>query len=174
MGFIGIRAIKKKQLTNHKNSCPPHVKKKEKSKARQYLQFIYEKYSHCCQCSKRAQWLRWSTGPRPGLPSSCGAAAGHPGPSPALTPASPEEQKTSQWWLTANTGLNSLTVVFSWRLPATWQSCGGSAVTLWLQGSWPTRWSGRPAADTPSPESTARGTYYQSINQSYFIHPLGT
>lgn len=116
MGFIGIRAIKKKQQWNKSqkqlSTTCKKKKRKKKWKARQYLQFISEKYPHCCQCSKRAQWLRWSTGPHPGLPSSCGAAAGHPGPSLALTPASPEEQKTTWWWLTANTGLNSLTVIF--------------------------------------------------------------
>lgn len=76
---------------------------------------------------------------------------------------------SDDWQETLDSTHSLLCFPGSWLLPATWQSCGGSAVTLWLQGSWPTRWSGRPAADTPSLESTARGIYYQSIILYLFI-----
>lgn len=161
MGFIGIRARKTISGTNHKKQLSTTCENKSENQNSIFSLFL--KHSHSCQCSKRARWLRWSTGPRPGLSSSCWAAAGHPGPSPAPTPASPKRQKTSQWWLTAKTGLYSLTAIFSWLLPVIWQSCGGSAVTLWSQGSWPTRWSGRQAVGTPSPESTAMGTHDKSV-----------
>lgn len=90
--------------THHKNKLLSTTCRKSE---KQESVLISEMYSHCLH-SKRARWLRWSTGPRPGSSSSCGAAAGRPGPSPAPTPAWPKEHKSLQWRLTDNTTFNSV------------------------------------------------------------------